>query len=59
VQLTSCLGNILCNDYPEKWPNYLKDIHDLLMLGDEKVLNGALLGIQELVKVYRYVKIHS
>lgn len=53
VQLTACLGTMLSNDYPEKWPGYMNSVQELLSAPTAEGVRIGLLALKEVVGVYQ------
>ncbi|KAJ2595848.1 Nonsense-mediated mRNA decay protein 5 [Coemansia sp. RSA 1722] len=54
LQLTECLGVILKHDFPEKWPQFIVHIKELLHAQDAQRVYTGLLALLEVIKVYRF-----
>ncbi|KAI8376325.1 armadillo-type protein [Radiomyces spectabilis] len=54
VQLTSCLNTILSNDFPDQWPNFVKELETFLTSSDVRLVYVGLLALREVVKVYQW-----
>ncbi|TPX46848.1 hypothetical protein SeMB42_g02690 [Synchytrium endobioticum] len=54
LQLSTCLASILGVDYPEKWSDYLTNVHSMLKSTVRETMLGGLICLQELVKVYQW-----
>lgn len=52
VQLCAVIGIILRHDFPEKWPQIMNKIGELLHSMDGPSWLGALLVLRRLVKLY-------
>ncbi|KAJ2722037.1 Nonsense-mediated mRNA decay protein 5 [Coemansia sp. Benny D115] len=54
LQLTECLGIILKNDFPDKWPQFIVHVKELLHVQDAQKVYTGLLALLEVIKVYRF-----
>ncbi|KAL0098010.1 armadillo-type protein [Phycomyces blakesleeanus] len=54
VQLTSSLNTILCNDFPDLWPNFVNELQNFLTSSDVRLVYVGLLALREVVKVYQW-----
>ncbi|KAJ1877100.1 Nonsense-mediated mRNA decay protein 5, partial [Kickxella alabastrina] len=54
LQLTECLGVILKYDFPEKWPQFIVHIKELLHAQDAQKVYTGLMALLEVIKVYRF-----
>jgi importin-7 len=55
VQLVHCLGTMLSTEYPDKWPEFIPHVQQLLQSGNHTHVFGGLLALLEVVKTYQYV----
>eukprot|EP01135_Chromosphaera_perkinsii_P012403 Nk52_evm14s2657 gene=Nk52_evmTU14s2657 len=53
-QMTVALGTIVKCDFPERWPNFVDKIVNLLGSGNQKAIFAALIAFRELAKKYQY-----
>ncbi|CAI2189717.1 5681_t:CDS:2, partial [Funneliformis geosporum] len=54
VQLLDSLNRVLVNDFPDKWLDYMTQIHALLGTNDAKMVYVGLLALQQVVKIYQW-----
>jgi hypothetical protein len=54
VQVTSCLGAILREDFPQDWPEFLPGVLEMLKSTDIAVVHAGLLAYLELVKIFQW-----
>ncbi|KAF9586016.1 hypothetical protein BGW38_010410 [Lunasporangiospora selenospora] len=54
TQLVTVLGVILSNDFPTKFPGYLAQVQTLLQSQDPKIVFVGLLGLKEVLRVYKF-----
>ncbi|CAG8437081.1 2268_t:CDS:10 [Funneliformis mosseae] len=59
VQLLDSLNRVLVNDFPDKWLDYMTQIHALLGTNDAKMAYVGLLALQQIVKVYQWKVIEN
>lgn len=55
VQLKTCLGTIIAEDFPEKWEELMHQTVSCIQSGDENHIEGGLLALIEILKIYRWV----
>ena len=53
VQLKTCLSTITGEDFPEKWPGLIEAVMGMIQSGQENQIEGGLLTLIEVLKVYR------
>lgn len=53
VQLKTCLGTIIAEDFPERWEELIHQTLQCLQSGQENQIEGGLLGLIEILKIYR------
>lgn len=58
VQLKTCLSTMTGEDFPEKWPGLIESVMSMIQSGQENQIEGGLLTLIEVLKVYRSVCIH-
>ena len=59
VQLKTCLATMTCDDFPEKWPGLMESVMAMIQSGQENQMEGGLLALIEVLKIYRSVAIIS
>jgi len=47
------LNRVLIYDFPNKWPDYMGQVHAFLGTNDAKMAYVGLLALQQVVKVYQ------
>lgn len=55
VQLKTCLGVIIAEDFPEKWDELMHQTVACIQSGHENHIEGGLLALIEILKIYRWV----
>lgn len=55
VQLKTCLGVIIAEDFPEKWDELMHQTVSCIQSGHENHIEGGLLALIEILKIYRWV----
>lgn len=55
VQLKTCLGTIIGEDFPEKYSELMHQVVQYIQSGQESHIEGGLLALIEVLKYYRYV----
>jgi hypothetical protein len=55
VQLKTCLGTIIAEDFPERWEQLMQQTLQCLQSGHENQIEGGLLALIEILKIYRWV----
>jgi hypothetical protein len=53
VQLKTCLGNIIGEDFPERWEQLMHQTVQCIQSGQENQIEGGLLALIEILKIYR------
>lgn len=53
VQLKTCLGTIIAEDFPEKWDELMHQTISCIQSGHENHIEGGLLALIEILKIYR------
>jgi hypothetical protein len=56
VQLKTCLGTIIAEDFPEKWEELMHQSLQCIQSGHENQIEGGLLALIEILKIYRSVE---
>lgn len=56
VHITTCIYQIIKNDYPHRWPRIVEKIQTYLQNPDYSSWTGAILCLHQLVKNYEYKK---
>lgn len=59
VQLKTCLGTIIAEDFPEKWEELMHQSIQCIQSGHENQIEGGLLALIEILKIYRSVEASS
>ncbi|KAM6494523.1 Armadillo-type fold [Amanita muscaria] len=54
VQLAATLKNIISHDFPERWPNLLNDIKNLLTSNDVRQVHAGCVAVLEAVRAFRF-----
>jgi hypothetical protein len=54
TQLSGALSVILSEDHPHKWTSFVTDLLPFITSSEAISINVGLVGLRELVKVYRY-----
>ncbi|KAI9505769.1 Nonsense-mediated mRNA decay protein 5 [Coemansia spiralis] len=54
LQLTECFGVMLKFDFPEKWPQLMVQLKELLHAQDAQKVYTGILALLEVIKAYRY-----
>ena len=57
VQLKTCLGTIIVDDFPERWEQLMQQTLQCLQSGHENQIEGGLLALIEILKIYRWVQL--
>lgn len=55
IQLKTCLGTIIAEDFPEKWDELMHQTVACIQSGQENHIEGGLLALIETLKIYRWV----
>jgi hypothetical protein len=53
LQLVACLGTILENEFPDRWPELVPMVQEMMQSNDQKVVYSGLLVLRETVKIYQ------
>ena len=53
VQLKTCFSTMTSDDFPDKWPQLLETIVSCIQSGDQDHVEGGLLALVEIMKVWR------
>ncbi|KAJ1679814.1 Nonsense-mediated mRNA decay protein 5, partial [Spiromyces aspiralis] len=54
VQLTSSLNCVLATDFPEKWPEFIHQVVQLIQSANSQAVYTGLISLLEVIKVYRF-----
>jgi len=49
------IQNIMRHDFPDKWPSFTLELYPLVSSDKSEELNGALLILHRLCKIFEYV----
>lgn len=53
VQLLDTLNRVLANDFPDKWADYMNQVHAFLGTNDAKMAYVGLLTLLQVIRVYQ------
>jgi len=56
TQLTSSINIVICNDFPEKWPQLVPNLNALLSSNDYQHNYIGVLVLNEIVRIYQFKK---
>ncbi|CAJ0906325.1 7840_t:CDS:10 [Entrophospora sp. SA101] len=54
IQLIDCLKKVLIAEYPLKWPSYMNQVRELLVINNPEVVYVGLVALQQVVNVYQW-----
>ncbi|RKP25760.1 armadillo-type protein [Syncephalis pseudoplumigaleata] len=54
AQLVTCLSSVIDTEYPERWPQFLPMLQEMLQNSEQHVVHAGLSSLREAVKVYHY-----
>ncbi|RHZ46534.1 hypothetical protein Glove_615g3 [Diversispora epigaea] len=54
VQLLDSLGKVLSYDYPEKWQDFMNQVHDFLTNNNPNNVYIGLFALQQVIKVFQW-----
>ncbi|CAB4434389.1 unnamed protein product [Rhizophagus irregularis] len=54
VQLLDTLNRVLANDFPNKWADYINQVHAFLGTNDAKMAYVGLLALLQVIRVYQW-----